>query len=123
LKQQSIGERIVIAREHQNWSAADLRRELGNLGIKISRSRLWNYENRPETLPKPEILIAIAEITGFNIAWLFAGQEPMLLQQKSNSKHQSEDQLLFEQLSQHWSEMTTKQRTILIQICNLVLAD
>lgn len=71
----TLGQRLVKAREHVQMSAADLRRKLDARGISLSRARLWNYENRAESSPRPEVLSAIANITGVELHWLLTGLE------------------------------------------------
>ncbi|GJM09299.1 MAG: hypothetical protein DHS20C11_15750 [Lysobacteraceae bacterium] len=69
----TIGERLRYAREQADLSQAELRHRLANSGVEVSRARLWNYENRPQTIPKPQLLIAIGKVTGFSPGWLYCG--------------------------------------------------
>ena len=69
----TIGDRIRYAREQADLSPAELRQRLASDGVELSRARLWNYENRPQTIPKPELLIAIGKVTGFSPGWLYCG--------------------------------------------------
>ena len=69
----TIGDRIRHAREQADLSPAELRQRLASDGVELSRARLWNYENRPQTIPKPELLIAIGKVTGFSPGWLYCG--------------------------------------------------
>ena len=77
----TIGERIRYAREQKDLSQAELRHRLAAIGVELSRARLWNYENRPQTIPKPDLLIAIGRVTGYSPGWLYCGTGLMLSDQ------------------------------------------
>lgn len=129
----TIAGRLRFAREHRGWSAADLRRKMAGMGVEVSRSRLWNYENRPDTMPRPEILAVISDVTGFNAGWLLTGQEPIFsatpavtqVMGESPSLNDSwndwvEDREDLEQLIEVWNRMPRRKRRVLREIADLL---
>lgn len=128
----SIGERLIYAREHRGMSAADLRRRLAENGVRISRSRLWNYENRPDSVPKPEILGAIAELTGFNPGWLLTGTGGVMdagslteLLGADTASNALDEQVALEDglgaLLRGWRQLNRPQREAVLKVIELLI--
>lgn len=132
-KPKSIGERLIFAREHRDMSAADLRRALADRGLRVSRSRLWNYENRSDSMPKPEILASISAITGFNAGWILTGtgsvgaENPLtaLLGSDEKSDHTLTERVVAEhslaRLLSGWQCLDAKQREAILTVIDLLI--
>lgn len=73
----AMGQRIRYAREWHHWEAKDLRAELEEIGLSISRQQLSNYENIESTNPSLALLEGIGRVTGFNPGWLAFGVGPV----------------------------------------------
>ena len=116
----TVAGRLRYAREHRGYSAADLRHEMAEQGVKVSRSRLWNYENRPESMPKPEILAVISEVTGFSAGWLMTGREPMFQADDAIAEERPEE---LRRLIETWHRLAPKKRRLLAQIVDLLADD
>lgn len=68
-----LPDRIRAARRLKRWSQAELAAQLG-----VDRSAVGHWERGQGSTPSAARMLALAEVTGVNFAWLTSGLQPMV---------------------------------------------